>query len=139
MVRLNHAGRRRTRGAAAVEFALVLPLMLAVIGGVVDFGRAFYTQVVLTNAAREGARAAVVLQPYDASAVTQRARAAAPGITPADLTVTTPGACAAGSNAAVSVSTGFTWLVLEPALSLVGAGSALPTSLSAKAVMQCGG
>ena len=36
--------------------ALVLPMLLLVIGGLVDFGRLFYTNLVLSNAAREGAR-----------------------------------------------------------------------------------
>ena len=40
---------------ALVEFALVLPILLLLILGVMDFGRLFYTKMVLTNAAREGA------------------------------------------------------------------------------------
>jgi hypothetical protein len=46
------------RGAALVEFALALPLLLVVIGGIVDFGFLFQRYEVLTNAAREGARLA---------------------------------------------------------------------------------
>jgi len=49
------------RGAAAVEFALLLPLLLSLFLGVVDLGLAVYTQSVLANASREGARAGVVL------------------------------------------------------------------------------
>jgi Flp pilus assembly protein TadG len=44
------------RGAAMVEFALVLPLLLVLVFGIVDFGRAFQSWITLTNAAREGAR-----------------------------------------------------------------------------------
>ncbi len=44
------------RGAALVEFALCLPLLLVVIAGIVDFGFAFQRYEVITNAAREGAR-----------------------------------------------------------------------------------
>ena len=40
---------------ALVEFALVLPILLLLILGVMDFGRMFYTKMILTNAAREGA------------------------------------------------------------------------------------
>ena len=50
--------RKRERGAAAVEFALVLPLMLSPWSGHIDFGRLYYQQVVLSNAARDGARLA---------------------------------------------------------------------------------
>jgi Flp pilus assembly protein TadG len=44
------------RGAVAVEFALVLPVLLLALVGIVEFGRVFNAQIVLTNAAREGAR-----------------------------------------------------------------------------------
>jgi len=50
------------RGAALVEFALCLPLLLVVIAGIVDFGFAFQRYEVLTNAAREGARLASLPQ-----------------------------------------------------------------------------
>lgn len=44
------------RGAAAVEFALLLPLLVLLIFGMIDFGRAINAQITLTQAAREGAR-----------------------------------------------------------------------------------
>ena len=44
-------------GAAAVEMALVLPFLLATLMGIIEFGRVLYNQQVITNAAREGARA----------------------------------------------------------------------------------
>jgi Flp pilus assembly protein TadG len=52
------SGRRidAADGAAAVEFALVITLLFAIIGGIVDFGFAFNAQVNLTHAAREAAR-----------------------------------------------------------------------------------
>ena len=49
--------RRRDRGAVAVEMAIILPLLLLVVGGIVDFGRLLFTQNIVTNAAREGPRA----------------------------------------------------------------------------------
>lgn len=52
---------RSESGAAAVEFALLLPLLLSLFLGIVDLGLAVYTQSVLSNASREGARAGVVL------------------------------------------------------------------------------
>lgn len=45
----------RRRGVSAVEFALVLPVLLILVGGAVDFGRCFYTHIAVTNAARAGA------------------------------------------------------------------------------------
>jgi Flp pilus assembly pilin Flp len=47
-------------GAAAVEFALLLPLLVLLLFGFIQFGLAFNTRIQATNAAREAARAAVV-------------------------------------------------------------------------------
>jgi Flp pilus assembly protein TadG len=51
---------RSERGAALIEMALTLPLLLLVTMGAVEFGRAYQHWQVLTNAAREGARIAVL-------------------------------------------------------------------------------
>jgi len=48
--------RRRARGQGLVEFALVAPLLLALIFGVFDFGRGLSANVTVTNSSREGAR-----------------------------------------------------------------------------------
>ena len=50
----------RDRGATAVEFALLLPLLLLIVFGIIDFGRALNAQITLTQAAREGARLAAL-------------------------------------------------------------------------------
>lgn len=50
------------RGVAAVEFALVLPLLLLILFGIIDFGLMLYDKAMITNAAREGARAGIVLR-----------------------------------------------------------------------------
>jgi Flp pilus assembly protein TadG len=54
--------RRRTRGQTLAEFALVFPILLVMLMGVFDFGRAIFLYNSLTNAAREGARLAIVNQ-----------------------------------------------------------------------------
>lgn len=52
--------RRLQRGAAAVEFALLLPLLLLLLIGSLDMSLALYNKAVITNASREGARAGIV-------------------------------------------------------------------------------
>jgi Flp pilus assembly protein TadG len=59
---------RGERGQDLIELALVLPVLLIILVGVVDLGRAFQTYLVLTNAAREGARQGT-LNAFDVSAI----------------------------------------------------------------------
>lgn len=55
------AGRtRRRRGAAAVEFAIVAPIMLLAVFGLIEFGRMIMVKQSVTNAAREGCREAAL-------------------------------------------------------------------------------
>ena len=56
MLRLLKRMRDDQRGADLVELALVFPILLLLILGAADLGRAFHTYIVITNAAREGAR-----------------------------------------------------------------------------------
>jgi Flp pilus assembly protein TadG len=135
----SHASKRQ-RGAAAVELAILLPVVLLIIGGIVDFGRFFFTKIELTNAAREGARAAVVTGTPIAG-ITSRVTAAVPGINPTNLSIGA-GACASNATTNVTVAVSmptFGWFILKPAMNMVRAGSNLPSSVEAKAVMRCGG
>lgn len=54
---------KREEGAAAVEFALVLPILILILFGIIEFGFALYNKEVITNASREGARAGIVQAP----------------------------------------------------------------------------
>jgi Flp pilus assembly protein TadG len=61
MHRLGHRRRDRgQRGAVAIEFALILPILLIVLGGIVNFGMAFSQKLALDNAVRQAVRSAVV-------------------------------------------------------------------------------
>lgn len=53
-------GVGRRRGAAVVEFAVVLPLLLALLFGIIEFGWVFMIRQTVVNAAREGCRTAVL-------------------------------------------------------------------------------
>ena len=97
----------RDRGAAAVEFALLLPLLLLLVFGIIDFGRALNAQITLTQAAREGARLDALGQPN----VVSRTQAAATGLNPVIVAVTAcPVNAGAGVNAVVQASFRFTFV-----------------------------
>jgi Flp pilus assembly protein TadG len=130
---------RRERGASAVEFAIVFPVLFLVLAGIIDFGRAYFYQVQLTNAAREGARAASV-STLTADQIKARTAAAVPGMQATDLTYPVLDQCPSGSgNATVEVAAPFSWIVLGPAMSMIGGSWGAGNTLSSSAVMKCGG
>jgi len=78
---------RKGRGQSLVEFALILPIFLLLIMGIIDAGRLVYTFNTVSNAARQGARIAIVNQSTS-------------GTTTCDTAVATtwPVGCAIGSG-----------------------------------------
>ena len=90
------------RGATAVEFAMILPLLILLVVGIAEFGRAFQVQGTLSAAAREGVRL-MALQNDPASAraaVRSAATSLDPGVTDAQIAIS-PATCptlAAGST-----------------------------------------
>jgi Flp pilus assembly protein TadG len=133
MRRFSAAASSRDRGAAAVEFALLLPLLLLIVFGIIDVGRALNAQITLAEAAREGARLAATGQP----AVVARTQAAAVGQANVSVTVTycQPGA-GPEADAEVQVSTPFSFVT--PIAALLGGSSAGSSiTLTAQAVMPC--
>jgi Flp pilus assembly protein TadG len=76
IMRPKNRRRDRQRGVAAVEFALVLPLLLTIVLGAIDWGWFFFIDQLVTNAAREGARAGTLLPPRPTSSAGQAEDAA---------------------------------------------------------------
>ena len=99
---------RGNRGQSVVEFALVLPLLLLILFGITEFGRAWMTVNILTSGAREGARLAVVTAP-DVPAVVTKVNevCAAAGVTPTSVTVTGPDPADPDRRVTVTVQTDF--------------------------------
>ena len=133
------------RGQAILETALTLPLLLLVSVGIFEFGRAYQTWQVITNAAREGARVAV-LPSVVAGAPEARVRqylvsGQLPGAASAGVTVTAGSVDIGGTAAPTSVVTvtyPFNFVVLQPVARLVVSGSQLGSAvtLTARAEMR---
>jgi Flp pilus assembly protein TadG len=108
------------RGQALVETAIVLPMLVLMLFGILDAGRIFSTWVVVTNASREGARYGAVGRTAP-QIRTWTANAGAPvGVTTANVTVTcTPNPCPgpSGSTVSVQVSKGVT--MITPVISAI--------------------
>jgi Flp pilus assembly protein TadG len=93
------------RGQSLVEMALVLPLLLLLLAGIIDFGRAFNNYIIITNAAREGARAASHFpdNPVRIKA-TVRQEAADSGLDPDAIRITIVPECCALAGERIEVS-----------------------------------
>lgn len=96
----------RPRGAAAVEFALVLPLLLTILFGTIEWGYYFFNREIVINSAREGARAgslqyAPPTNPATVAVDTASTYLTNAGLSTARATITAvnpAGTCPAGSS-----------------------------------------
>jgi Flp pilus assembly protein TadG len=130
------------RGAELVEFALVFPMLLLVLGGMMDLGLLFQRYEVVTNAAREGARVAA-LPNYQDSDVIARVAAymTAAGLTCSGCATVSPATnVAMGSQCArvrtVTVTYNAPLMILGPVFSLMGGGSTRPLNATAAMRME---
>lgn len=148
MAKTRYARTTSERGQALIEVALTLPLVLLVAVGIFEFGRAYQTWQILTNAAREGARVAV-LPGVDDDAVEERVHEyLEAGLIPdpddadvtidRDTTVTIGGAGATASASRVDVAYPFTFIVLQPVAQLVVGDSTVgaPLTMTTSATMR---
>jgi len=121
--RFGRGGRRGggqlRRGTAVVEMAVVTPLLLLLIFGIMAFGWVFMMEQTITNATREATRVAILQGSTDSDVQTRFAQAMAPtGITvePGMLTITR----AAGENPVVTVSASMPYSRVSLVGSLLG-------------------
>jgi Flp pilus assembly protein TadG len=121
--------RHSARGSAAVEFALVLPILLVIALAMVQVGLFARDRLLVEAAARAGARAAAV--EADECAIRDQAVAAAPGLDPASLTLTVSRTGTRGDPVEVTVT--YVDDVRVPFVDwLVGSSVTMDTSASAR-------
>jgi Flp pilus assembly protein TadG len=123
---------RDDRGAALVEFALVVPVLLMVLMGIVEFGRAYNTQLSIEAAAREGVRELALDHTNAAATTAITDRDGSANLQASNITLTRCPAqpWTATSTAKVDITKQFSFdIPLMPAFS---------RTLTAKAVMRCG-
>jgi len=138
--------RTRERGSAMVEAAITIPLLLVLMVGIFEVGRAYQTWQVLTNAAREGARMSITPSstPANTTALVRQYMA--------DGQLTNYSTAAVNVNktssidvngtpvsaSLVTVDYPFTFIMLQPVVRLVVPGSTVggPITMHATAVMR---
>ncbi|BCW72287.1 hypothetical protein NicSoilB8_33310 [Arthrobacter sp. NicSoilB8] len=127
---------RSERGAVAVEFALLAPVLILLLFGITEFGRAYNVQISLSNAAREGARVmAISNDPTAARSAVRGALGTLVPVLPDEKIVFTASApagaktCSAGAQ--MSVTVGYTLSSMT--------GIAGPFAMQGQGAMLCGG
>lgn len=107
------------RGAVAAEFALLLPLLLIILFGIIEFGMMMYGREIVTNAAREGARAGIVQGPPKRTAGEINTiidnYLTGTGVNPADVNLTPAGAGLTNPNT-LTVSGTYNYNFLVPVI-----------------------
>ncbi|MDR6413616.1 TadE/TadG family type IV pilus assembly protein [Pseudarthrobacter sulfonivorans] len=122
--------RDSERGAAAVEFAILLPLLLMLVLGTIEFGRAYNAQITLTNAARDGVRVmAIANDPAGAKTAARNAAASVSSTIPNSAVTLSTTVCSSGSQVTLTISYNLSTLT----------GIAGPFPMTGKGVMLCGG
>ena len=125
---------RSERGASAVEFAFIVPLLLLLAVGIAEFGRAFQVQGTMSAAAREGVRTMALQNDPAAARATVRNVTSTfdPAVTDAQITIT-PAACPlTGGSTTVRLSIDYDMPFLT---GLFGAG----VDVTGTGVMRCNG
>jgi Flp pilus assembly protein TadG len=126
--------RRSRQGQALAEFALVIPIILLAFMGIFDLGRMIFAYNNISNAAREGARTAIVNQ--NQAAIEAEARIGTTGLAPSDVNVpvrviTCTPVTPVRIGCLISVRVDYTWRPLTPIIgNIVG-----PITLSATTAM----
>lgn len=132
--------KKNERGAVAVEMAILLPLLLLILIGIMEFGRVLNVQVSLTQAAREGARYAAVHYQDGGLNVSGTALAAAPSLDGLGVSVSdNASSCAPGSNVTVTTSVSLTSMSGFLDAGFFGGPGIFPLNMTGVGVMRCGG
>jgi Flp pilus assembly protein TadG len=129
--------QHRERGAVAVEMALLLPVLVLLLLGIMEFGRAYNAQVTLTNAAREGVRVMAITNVEADAVAAAKAAASTLKITDTNPTFTFTFTQGATSYTACAASRQVTMTMSYTLDSLTGIAG--PFSMTGKGAMQCGG
>jgi len=132
--------RKNERGAALLETAITIPIILLITVGIFEFGRAYQTWQVLTNAAREGARIAILVDKTDEEVQTAVKNYITSGGLPATPTVNVDRNVAMGTNSAsrITVDYPFQFIVLNPVVRMVTPSSTTgaPLTMQSTALMR---
>jgi len=112
--------RKGEKGQSLLEFALIVPILLIILAGVLDLGRLYYTYVSITDAAAEGASyAAIHPQANERAEVLQRAQEASGALVQIDPTMVQVDCPAVAAGAPITVTVSYSFTVATPLLNVI--------------------
>ena len=124
-----HRVHRKEKGQSLVEFALILPLLLLILAGVLDVARLYYVYVVLTDAASEGVSYAAINPPADptdpedpdTAEIRARTLSACTGVDDRvqSVTIDCPTCPGVASGDAITVTVSYRYAVMTPFLNVM--------------------
>lgn len=129
--------RKNERGAALIETAITIPIILLISVAIFEFGRAYQTWQVLTNAAREGARVAILTEKTTEDiqgAVANYMRTGGLPDTGVVINVDRGVAMGANTGSRVTINYPFQFIVLNPVVRLVTPSSETGAALTMQSV-----
>ena len=130
--------KRKETGQSLVEFALMLPILLLILAGVLDLGRMFYSYIAVTDAAAEGASYAAIY-PNDSEGIMDRVQDASGGLVVIDrnlITVTCPTCPTIQTGDRVTVTVEYEYRMSTPIISaMVPNGVLLLRAVSSESIL----
>ncbi|MEW6066623.1 MAG: TadE family protein [Bacillota bacterium] len=96
--------RQSEKGQTLVELSLILPIVIILLMGTIEFGRIFFTYLTVTHASREAARATVIYTGKDDAFIKQKVQESASWLNAADLVVEVTPSSPASRTTGVSLT-----------------------------------
>jgi Flp pilus assembly protein TadG len=117
---MNHQRQGKENGQSLLEMALILPVLIIILAGVLDLGRLYYAYVAVADAAAEGASyAAIHPEPGERGEVLQRAQEASRGLVQIDPAMVAVDCLTVASGAPITVTVSYSFTVATPLINAI--------------------
>lgn len=131
--------RNGQKGQSLLEMALVLPVLLIILAGLLDLGRLYYAYVAIKDAAGEGATFAAI-HPEESSRAElyERVQTASGGLVRIDPALIKVDCPVIAAGATVTVTVGYSFTVATPLVNAIVPGGVIPLRAVASEVILAG-
>jgi len=136
---MKHRRQEKENGQSLLEMALILPVLIIILAGVLDLGRLYYAYVSVTDAAAEGA-AYAAMHPEQSSRdeVLKRAQEASKGLVQVDPNAVQVDCPTVASGAPITVTVSYSFTVATPFINAIVPSGVLPLRAVAQEAILAG-